>query len=158
MLLFVRHIRGRIEDYRAFGRKLLVYLDEQKKAHPELADFLAEMESLTRVIEQRVEKRKSQIQSPEYVAALTEKFRRELLDYEGSDALEKCKAITSAIVVVGGNQDELVGECRVAVKNLRQRAGMVLAVDPRTAPIANEIRRRTQAVLRNPASYEAPRH
>jgi hypothetical protein len=32
------------------------------------------------------------------------------------------------------------------------------AVRLRTAEIVEEIRRRTQAVLRNPASYEAPRH
>jgi hypothetical protein len=81
-----------------------------------------------------------------------------LLDYEGDDALDKCKAITGAIVEVGGNQDELVGECRVAVKNLRQRAGLGMAFDPRTAPVANEIRRRTQEALRNATSYESPRH
>ena len=59
---------------------------------------------------------------------------------------------------VGGNQDELVGECRMAVKMLRQRAGLAMAVDPRTAPVAREIRRRTHEVMRNPATYEAPRH
>ena len=158
VMVFVKHIRGRIESYRAFGEKTLAYVAEQRQAHPELADFLAEMESLTRTIEARVEKRRAQIQTPDYVAALTEKFRKELVDYEGDDALQRCKAITGAIVVVGGNQDELVGECRMAVKNLRQRAGLALAVDPRAAPIANEIRRRTQEALRNPTSYEAARH
>ena len=75
-----------------------------------------------------------------------------------AEAFKRCKEFTAAIVEIGGNQDELVGECRVAVKNLRQRAGLAMAVDPRVAPIAREIRRRTQEVLRNPASYEAPRH
>ena len=58
----------------------------------------------------------------------------------------------------GGNQDELVGECRMIVKILRQRAAMAMATDPRSAPIAKEMRRRTQQMLRNPTSYEAPRH
>ena len=62
------------------------------------------------------------------------------------------------IVTVGGNQDHLVGECRVAVKVLRQRAGMAMATDPKTAEVAKELRKRTQEVLRNPSSYEAPRH
>jgi hypothetical protein len=79
------------------------------------------------------------------------------LDYEKDDALAKCKAITEAIVVVGGNQDELVGECRLAVKILRQRAGLAMAIDPRLAEVAKEIRVRTQKILRNAASYEAPR-
>jgi hypothetical protein len=72
--------------------------------------------------------------------------------------LAKCNAITNAIVKVGGNQDELVGECRQAVKILRQRAGLAMATDPHTADVAREIRAKTQKVLRNASSYEAPRH
>jgi hypothetical protein len=30
--------------------------------------------------------------------------------------------------------------------------------DPRTATVATEVRGRTQQMLRNPTSYEAPRH
>ena len=60
--------------------------------------------------------------------------------------------------MVGGNQDELVGECRSAVKILRQRAGLAMATNPAAAEIAKEIRDRTQKVLRNATSYEAPRH
>jgi hypothetical protein len=116
------------------------------------------METLARAIDERFEARKEKIRTPQYVADLTDKFRRTLLDYEGPDAEAKCKEITRAIVVVGGNQDELVGECRVAAKVLRQRAGLAMALDPRVAQIATEIRRRTQQVLRNASSYEAPRH
>jgi len=158
VLIFVEHIRSRIDAYVDFGHQTLAYLDAQKKAHPELSDFLAEMESLTQAIDERFDARKDKIQTSQYVAGLTEKFRATLLDYEGPDALEKCKEITGAIVVVGGNQDELVGECRMAVKVLRQRAGLAMAADPRAAEIATEIRRRTQQILRAPTSYEAPRH
>ena len=157
VLVFVKHIRGRIEDYVVFGHEMLKYLEEQKKAHPQCADFIAEMETLTRAIDAGVDRRRANIKTPDYVAALTEKFRNTLLDYEGDDALARCKAITEAIVVVGGNQDELVGECRQAVKILRQRAGLAMAADPRAAEVAKEIRRRTQKILRNPTSYEAPR-
>jgi hypothetical protein len=44
------------------------------------------------------------------------------------------------------------------VKVLRQKAALAMAVDPRTAAVAGEIRSRTQAMLRNPTGYEAPRH
>ncbi len=156
--VFVKHIRARIEDYVAFGHELSAYLDEQRKKHPELAGFLDEMQKLTQAIDVRVARRKSQIKTPQYVIELTDKFRKGLLDYEGDDAYQRCKAITEAIVVVGGNQDELVGECRMVVKVLRQRAGLAMAVDSRAADIAREIRRRTQRILRNATSYEAPRH
>jgi hypothetical protein len=158
VVIFVKHIRSRIDHYVAFGRELSAYLDEQNKAHPELAAFLGEMKTLAGAIEADFEKRKANIQTPQYVVDLTDKFRREVLDYEGNDALAKCNAITEAIVVVGGNQDELVGECRRDVKVLRQRAGLAMATNPQAAEIAKEIRRRTQESLRNPASYEGPRH
>ena len=70
----------------------------------------------------------------------------------------KCKRITAALVDIGGNQDELVGECRMVVKILRQQAALAMAADPRAAQIGREVRRRTQQMLRNPTSYEAPRH
>ena len=59
---------------------------------------------------------------------------------------------------IGGAQDELVASCRMIVKTLRQRAGMAVASDPELKEIAAKIRDRTQAMLRNPTAYEAPRH
>ena len=158
VLAFMRHIRTRIEDYAAFGRKTRVYLDEQKKARPDPAEFLSDMEAVTRRIDEAVERRRDKIQAPEYAAKLVEEFRTTLVDYEGDDALDKCKKITAGFVTIGGAQDDLVGECRLAVKILRQKAAIAMAVDPRTADVAREIRARTQAMLRNPTSYEAPRH
>jgi hypothetical protein len=158
VVVFVKHIRSRIESYVAFSRKTHEYLESAKKSHPESTAFIEEMQSLAKVIQTSYDKRKGPIKSPQYVVDLTERFRKTLLDYEGDDALAKCSEIANAIVVVGGNQDELVGECRMAVKVLRQRAGLAMAVDPRTAEIAKEIRNRTQQALRNPTTYEGPRH
>jgi hypothetical protein len=116
------------------------------------------MEAAVRAIDAAYAKREASIKTPQYVVDLTEKFRKTLVDYEGDDALKQCIAITHAIVDVGGNQDELVGECRAAVKVLRQRAGLTMAANPGAAEIAREIRDRTQKILRDATSYEAPRH
>ncbi len=158
VLAFVQHIRVRIDDYVAFGRRMQKYLAEQKKAHRELAEPLTEMETIIRGIDEYLAKRKAAIKTPEYAVGLVEQFRTKLVDYEGKDALEKCKKITADLVQIGGNQDELVGECRMAVKILRQQAGLIMATDSRMADIAREVRHRTQEMLRNPVSYEAPRH
>ena len=158
VLAFVQHIRGRIDDYVTFGRATREYLAEQKKAHPELAEPLTEMDVLARKIDQCVARRKEGIGTPAEALKLVEGFRTGLVDYEGDDALQKCQEFGKAITTIGGNQDELVGECRMAVKVLRQRAGLAMALNPDAAEIAKEIRRRTQEILRNPASYEAPRH
>jgi hypothetical protein len=158
VLAFVQHIRSRIEDYVAFGRQTREYLAEQKMAHPGLAEPISELETLARQIDDCVARRKKEIGTPAQAIKLVEGFRTGLVDYEGDDALQRCQEFGKAITTIGGNQDELVGECRMAVKVLRQRAGLAVASYPDAAEIAKEIRRRTQEILRNPASYEAPRH
>jgi hypothetical protein len=157
-LIFVKHIRGRITRYVDFGHKLRQYLAEQRKAHPELAEFIAEIDKLTHEIDKRVAARVDKIQTPEYVAKMNEDFRKNVLGYDGLDALKRCQEYTRALVVIGDNQDELSGECRWVVKTLRQRAGILMALDPRVASIASEIRVRTQETLRSPASHEGARH
>ena len=47
-----------------------------------------------------------------------------------------------------------MAECRRVVKSLRQRAGIQMALEPRVAAVAGEIRARTQEILRNPAWHE----
>jgi hypothetical protein len=158
VLAFMRLIRGRIEAYVAFGHELRAYLDDQKKARPELAGFLSEMDSLAGRIDTAVAARKQGIHTPEHATRLVDEFRATLVGYEGDDALERCKKLTAGFVEIGGNQDELVGECRLAVRIIRQKAALAMAADPRTTDIAREIRRRAQEMLRSPASYEAPRH
>jgi hypothetical protein len=157
-LAFVTHIRSRIERYVDFARKMREYLDTQKKAHPELSDCVAEMDKLLERIDTRIAPELAKIQKPDFVVRLNEDFRKNVMDYDGPDALDRCKKYGVVLTDIGGNQDELVGECRWVVRTLRQRAALKVAVDPRVAPIANEVRARTQEVLRNPAGYEWSRH
>jgi hypothetical protein len=157
-LIFVKHIRGRITRYVEFGQKMREYLAEKKKTHAELAEFITEMDMVIQEIDNKVAARAAKIKTPEHVARMNEEFRKNVLDYNGPDALQRCRDYTQALVVIGDNQDELSGECRWVVKTLRQRAGILLAKDPRVAPIASEIRARTQHALRNPANHEGARH
>ena len=156
-LVFVTHIRSRIATYVDFGHKIRKYLAEQKKAHPELSAELAELDQIAQELDARFAEREERIQSPAKVAKMNDDFRKNVLDYEGADALEQCKKYTAALVRIGGNQDKLVAECRWVVRTLRQRAGLMVALDPRFAATAAEIRTRTQEVLRNPANHEKAR-
>lgn len=158
VIAFVRHIRGRIEDYATFGHGMDAYLETRKQAQPAQAEVLAAMQKTVRRIDEYRAKRRDGIQTPEYATRLVDDFRSRLVDYEGEDAVKKCKEITAALVKIGGNQDELVGECRMVVKMLRQQAALAMAADPSMASVAKEVRNRTQQMLRNPTSYEAPRH
>jgi hypothetical protein len=157
-LIFVKHIRGRITRYVDFGHTMRAWLAEQKKAHPELKDGIGELEKIAEEIDIRFAAREEKIKTPDHVAKMNDDFRRDVMDYEGPDALDRCMKYALALVVVGDNQDELSGECRWVVKALRQKAGLLMAVDARMTPVATEIRAKTQEVLRNPANHEGARH
>jgi hypothetical protein len=177
---FVTHIRNRVLAYVAFGKELRTYLAEQRAAHPELKEPLDALEVLAREIDERVEpkmqailqhntlkkiaaevvERQAQPTPPELAAQLNRDFvAKGLLGYDGKDWKDQLKKeYTDPLTAIGGQQDEMVGECRWVVKALRQKAGILMATDPRMAPIAAEIRVRTQKMLRGGAAYEGARH
>ena len=156
-LVFVTHIRARISMYMDFGHKLRAYLAEQKKAHPELAGPIDELDRIAQEMDARFEERAEKIQNPAYVAKLNDEFRKGALEAEGSDAQAKAKTYGDALTRVGGNQDKLVSECRWVARTLRQQSALLLAAEPRLAPVVAEIRARTQVVLKNPSQHERAR-
>jgi len=123
-----------------------------------LEEPLIEMEEIVAQFDEQLTARRDAIKSVEYVVALNDEFRKNLLGYEGADSLERLKDFTNALTGVGGNQDRLVGECRWIVRALRQRAALAMAVNPEFADIAKEIRAKTQSVLLKPSAYEGARH
>ena len=155
---FVAHIRGRIHSYADYGHQMLALIAAKKKEQPALVPTLAPLEKLLGEIDASIASKMDKIKTPEDHAKLFAQFRKELLENEGADALEKCKAWTDALVSVGGTQDELVAHCRWVVKNVRQKAGLIMVQDPKAAPVATEVRAKAQEVLRAPSAHESARH
>jgi hypothetical protein len=158
VLTFVKNIRDRITKYADFMRQMQDYLAAQAKAHPELKDSIAALQKIAQEADRRYRAREEKIKTPAYVERLNEDFRKSLLDYEGADAVKRVQGYTEPLVEVGDNQDELAGELRWVVRAMRQKAGLLVASDPRMEPLATEIRAKTQEVLRNPAKHEGARH
>jgi len=157
-LTFVTFIRSRITKYVDAAAKIRVYLAEQKKAHPELAAHIDELDKIAADVDARFESRREKMKTPDHVAKMNDDFRRDVMDYEGPDALERCKKYATALVEIGDNQDELSGECRWVIKAIRQKAGLLMAVDARMAPIAAELRTRCAEALKGPTGHEGNRH
>jgi hypothetical protein len=153
-LVFVNHIRSRVNVYLDFQKEMRRYLQAQKKEHPELAAPIADLDKVLDEMDRHLAARKDKIKTPDDVAAMNDDFRKNVMDKEGAEAVEACKKYSAALVEIGGNQDELVAECRGVVKSLRQRAGILLAQTPALGPVAAEVRSRTQEALRNPAWHE----
>ncbi len=176
---FVTHIRNRILSYVAFGQELRKYLDAEAAAHPEYKDAVAALSAIAKEIDTRVdariesirknpklapyaaevERRGEAVTPPTLAAQLNREFAKTLLDYEGADWKDRLKKeYTDPLTAIGGEQDEMVGECRWVVKAIRQKAAILLAQDPKLAPLAAEVRARTQKMLRGGAAYEGARH
>jgi hypothetical protein len=109
-------------------------------------------------IDAAIAARAAEIKTPEEHAKLFALFRAEILGVERADAAARCKKWTAELVAVGGAQDELVAHCRWVVKNVRQKAALILLAEPRAAAVVAEVRARAQEVLRNPSAHETSRH
>jgi hypothetical protein len=155
---FIRNVRERIDEYVKFGHDTAAYLEAQKGLHPGQAEFLDELLLVTKRLDQFFEKNREAIHTPAYAQQNADRFREKLLTCTDQDAYQKCAAQMAVFTSIGGAQDGLVASCRMIVKTLRQRSGIAMAVDPGLKDVATEIRARTQAMLRNPTAYEAPRH
>lgn len=155
---FISNVRERIDKYMAFGRETRTYLQEQKRLGPKHAEFLDELLSITKRLDQFYQSRKASIHTPKYAAQAANDFRRDLLKYAGTDASKKCAEHMKIFTGIGGSQDGLVASLRMIVKILRLRSGLAMAVNPELKDIATEIRLRTRKILRNPTAYEAPEH
>jgi hypothetical protein len=152
-LAFVTHIRSRIQGYLDFAAKMRA---ELKKSPPSPA--LAEIDTLLAEVDARVAAKLDVIKTPQHVAAMMDAFRKDGLGVEGPAGLEKAKAFSEALVLIGGTQDELVGECRYLVKNLRQKVALMAVKEPAIAAFAGKLRSEAQAVLRAPSVHESARH
>jgi len=176
---FVTHIRKRILAYVDFGRDIRKYLAAESASHPEWKEAAGSLDAIAKEIEERVDARIESIRKnpklqpiaselserqeeatpPALAAQLNRDFLKTLLDYEGADWKDRLKnQYTDPLTAIGGQQDEMVGECRWVVKALRQKAGLLMAQDPKSAPLAEEVRNRTQKILRGGAAYEGARH
>ena len=155
---FISNVRERIDLYVQFGHTTSDYLRQQKRRDPRCGPFCDELLAITKRLDQLFDEKRESIRTPALARQCAEDFRRKLLTATGKDAYQRCAAQMAIFTSIGGAQDGLVASCRMIVKTLRQRAGIALAVNPELKDVAAEIRARTQAMLRNPTPYEAPRH
>jgi hypothetical protein len=154
---FIRNVRERIDQYVRFGEEIAKYLEAQKGLQPSQAGVLDDWLLITRRL-QLSPANLATIHTPDFAQQTAEDFQRDLLTYIGQGAAEKCAARMGIFTSIGGAQDGLVANCRTVVKSLRQRAGIALTMNPESRTVAMEVRARTQAILRKPIPYEAPRH
>lgn len=147
--VFVKAIGDRINSYVEFRAQTLQFLAEQKKAKPELAEFIGKLEAQAGKIQA------TKVDRNAAVAKLVEQIRKEALsDSPRADINMLTAEGPGGIATHGGWQDDVVARCRNSVKMLRQMATIEMAVNPKSAELCKEMRKRTQQILRGSLGHE----
>jgi hypothetical protein len=148
---FIREIRRRVDQYGAFFGQMQDYLASEKKAHPELKDYLEEMQAI--VTEAQGKSRTIYATSLSSVQAKTDAIKKLLLEGKGdgfSFGSLDCRN-------TAGSQDDLCRHYNRLVTRLVQTAALKCADSPEKAIIAKHIWDESRAMLQQPTRWESRR-
>jgi hypothetical protein len=148
MVIFMNAYRRRIEQYSAFKRQLVAYLDSQPADRPDKQAFAGKIRSLLEAIPAEVKP-----DYPKIVEQLAAEYRA-TLDSDDPAARKKRAELHPRFPAAGGAQDNVLAKCHQAAKLVRYQAGLALAADPGLTAMAVEVRRQASAVLENPMYHE----
>jgi hypothetical protein len=148
---FIREIRRRLDQYGAFFGQIQDYLASEKKAHPELKDYLEEMETM--VADAQAKSKTIYGTTLPAVLEKTDAIKALLLDGIGdgfSFGNLDCRN-------TAGSQDDLCRHYNRFVMRLVQTAALKGGDSPQKAIIAKHLWDESRAMLRQPTRWESRR-
>lgn len=148
---FIREIRGRVDQYGAFFAGMKDYLGNEKKAHPELKDYIDGLEGMVA---------QAQAQSEEIYATPLSAVQKKIdtmkkLLQEGKGDGFDCGNLD--VRGTAGSQDDICRRYNRLVMRFSQTAAMNCGDSPEKAVIAKYIWDQSRAVLRRPTRWESRR-
>jgi hypothetical protein len=148
---FIREIRCRVDQYGVCFTQMQDYLASEKKAHPELKDYLEELEAMVTDTQNRTKAIYST--SLPSVQVKTDSIKDLLLEGTGDGfAFGNLDCRNTA-----GAQDDMCRHCNRFVMRLVQTAALKCGDSPQKAKIAKKIWDEARAVLRQPTRWESRR-
>jgi hypothetical protein len=148
---FIREIRRRLDQYGAFFGQVQDYLASEKTAHPELKEYLEQMESMVADAQNRS---KNIYATPlAAVQSKTDEIKKVLLEKEG-DGFNfgnlDCRN-------TAGSQDDLCRHYNRFLMRLAQTAALNCGDSPQKAIIAKHLWDESRIMLRQPTRWESRR-
>ncbi len=159
MLTFVKNVQDRTNGYVDFGLELLAYLEEQEKTHPDQAAFIEKVRAewaipVGQYARPKILANTEKLDNEQRAMKYAEDFYRTLDVDTPAQMMKGLGGVRNIPNVIGDPGDRRLRNLRRKVKVLRAMATMEMAMNPGAAEIAAEIRKRSEAALRNPHSYE----
>jgi hypothetical protein len=148
---FIQGIRSRVDQYNDYFKQTQDYLASEKKAHPELREYLEEMQTM--LTEAQAESRAVYATSLASLQAKTDAMKKRLLEETGNGFNMgdlNCE-------IPAGWQDDLCRRYNRFVMRLMQTAALKCGDSPQKALIAKHIWDQSRAVLRQPTRWESRR-
>ncbi|HUV66697.1 MAG TPA: hypothetical protein VMW24_22610 [Sedimentisphaerales bacterium] len=153
MVYFVRRHIERIDEYQAFARSMIAYLNQTRKSSPALLPYLDSIEAIVQQLPQEYARQRENIKTLQYTDDLAVKTKA-LTRKKDPANLPACLELGKHWRAMGGAQDGLLGQYHTITRKLFQEAGYGCANQPQAVEIAKEIRRRCTECLRKPDGYE----
>jgi hypothetical protein len=148
---FIREIRGRVDQYNSFFTRTQDYLASEKKAHPELREYLDEMAAM--LTEGQNEAKIIYATNLSSVQTKTDAMKKRLLEETGNGFnFGELDCRTTA-----GWQDDLCRRCNRMVMRLVQTAALKCGDSAEKAQVAKHIWDDSRDVLRQPTRWESRR-
>jgi hypothetical protein len=159
MLTFVKNVQDRTDGYVDFGLELLAYLEEQEKKHPDQAAFIERVRAewaipVGQYARPKILKNTEKLDNEKRAMKYAEDFYKALRVDTPAQMKKGLAGVRNIPHNIGDPGDRRLRNLRRKVKVLRAMATMEMAMNPGAAGIAAEIRKRSEAALRNPHSYE----
>jgi hypothetical protein len=156
---FIRGIRGRIDQYGAFFGQVNGYLAGEKKMHPELRDYISELEGnyiseLEGIVAEAQSKSQEIYETPLPSVQVKIDAMKKLLQEGKGDGFD-CGDLD--VRDTAGSQDDLCRHYNRLVMRLEQTAALKCGESPEKAVIAKYIWDQSRAVLRQPTRWESRR-
>ncbi|HXP63392.1 MAG TPA: hypothetical protein VN829_23015 [Dongiaceae bacterium] len=148
---FIREIRSRVDQYAAFFARMNRYLASEQQAHPELRDYLAELQALVT----DAQAQSAEIYATPLAAVQQKTDSMKALLREGKGDGFNCGNLD--VRDTAGAQDDLCRRYNRLVLRLEQTAASKCGDSPEKAVIAGRIWEESRAVLRQPTRWEPRR-
>ena len=153
MVYFIMRQRQRIDEYQGFAGRMMRYLDQTRRARPDLKPLIDNMTAITQDIIQQHDRQRENMKTLAYTHELARDTKALTLRKDPAN-LARFTELKMKWRGVGGTQDTLVCKFHTITRKLFQQAGYGCVGRPQAIAVADEIRNLCRQCLRNPDGYE----
>ena len=140
-------VRERLEEYKAFARRLAQLCREETQRNPAIRPVAQRAERLQKRLDELFRERLPEMKTPPDNVALVGQLK-DLTQAESPENLGKYLSVAAQLRALASAQDTLAALCRCEVRLFRRELGVIAAGDRSVAKFAEKLRELARNALR----------